>query len=60
MIDDVGDFDALGVQLVAFLGQRCGRIGLEGEMIKAGGNIGIAIDARLIVGRYVRDRWRIP
>ena len=27
-------------------------------MIKAGGNIGIAIDVRLIAGRYVRDHWR--
>ena len=45
MIDGVGDVDPLGVQLIAFLGQRRRRIGLEGEMIKAGGNTGIAIDA---------------
>ena len=55
MIDDVGNFDALGVQRVAFLGQRRRRVGLEGEMIKAGGNTGTGIDARVIAGRYARD-----
>ena len=44
---------SLGAQLVALLGQRSRRTGLEGKMIKAGGDTEPPIDARIAFCRHV-------
>ena len=47
MIDDIRDLCVLGAQLVALIGQRSRRTGLESKMIEAGGNTEPAINARI-------------
>ena len=44
MIDDVGRLYSFGTKLVALLGQRRRRTGLEREMIKAGRDAKPAVD----------------
>jgi hypothetical protein len=58
VVDDVGDLYALGAQFLALLRQGSRRAGLEGKVIKAGGNTESAVDAGIIVRRYVRDALR--
>jgi hypothetical protein len=48
MIDDVGDLYSLNAQLVALLGQRRRRTGLEREVIEAGGDA----EPRLMLASY--------
>jgi hypothetical protein len=55
VIDDVRDLYSLCAQLVTLLSQRRRRTGLEGKMIKAGGDAEPAIDAGVIFCRHVRN-----
>jgi hypothetical protein len=54
VVHDLGDSDAFGAELGAFLRQRVGRARLEGKMIEGGGNAQAAVYARVIV-RRIRD-----
>ena len=58
MIDDVGDRYAIGAQLVALLGQRSRRSGLEGKMIEPGGDAEPAVDFRIVICRQVWNSMR--
>jgi hypothetical protein len=55
VVDDVGDLNALGAEFVALLHQGSRRAGLEGKVIKAGGNTQSSVDASIIVRRYAWD-----
>jgi hypothetical protein len=55
VIDDIGDLYALGAEFLALPRERSRRAGLEGKVIKAGGNTEPTVDARIIVRRYARD-----
>jgi hypothetical protein len=53
VVDDVGDFYSFGAQLIALLGQRRRRTGLERKMIEAGWHTEPVVDARVIFHRHV-------
>ena len=55
MIDDVGRLYSFGPQLVALLGQRSRRTGLEGKMIEARRYAEPAVDACIVFCRHVRN-----
>ena len=58
MIDDVGDLYALGAELVALLGQRSRRTGLERKMIEASGDTEPAVDAGIVFCRHIWNSLR--
>src|SRR5262249_6750030 len=58
VIDDIGDLDAFGAQLVAFLGQSRRRTGLESKMIEAGGYAEPAICSWVVLCRDIRNSVR--
>src|SRR6516165_700714 len=58
MVNDVGDIDALGAQLVALVGQRRFRAGFESEVIKGSRNPKAAIYARVVFRRQAGNSAR--
>ena len=58
MVDDFCRLDTLGPQLVALLGQRSRRAGLESKMIEAGGNAEPAVDPRIVFCGYIGNSVR--
>jgi hypothetical protein len=58
VVADIGDFDALGAELIALVGQSGRRPCLAGKMIEGGWNSEAVVDACIKCFRHVRNALR--